>query len=632
MKIYQVIILLATVVALWLLASCRPAYGNEELQAAEEIMESKPDSAYGILKGMDLTRLGSESQRARYALLMSIALDKNYIDTTGFAVLQPAIDYYPENGTADEKLKTYYYQGVIYSNRRDFEKALESFSKALLHYDNNDKSATAARLLVAKGILHADLYDFNSATECYLRATKIYEYLNREDMRLDCLLNALNGSIVNNDKDLADSLMSVCEKIESADIEQTFKKNRTVLAYHVNFSDKEKIKGMISGQSEEVLTDSYYMIDLALAHHKTGNNIHALELLESLDKNNIDYDTLKYESVKVMILDDLGDYKNALSTYYKLSSREFTINETRLKQESHLIEEKLKLELTARKESEKKTLIIWICSMGIMLLISIIITLIFIIRNHKTKKELALQKVLVQEQENIRLKYDNETLSILKNDLEVDRDLKAFEAKTLTQEKREIELERDRKTLEAEHLARKNRSLEQDKDKHMLEAENLMRRIADLESEREQLQTLLDAPKELPAEVQNAIKIRVEMINELLAKHITKSDKYGKPYEVWINELTTNIEAFLNSNRLAFSASHPAFIDYLERHGLTLDEINYVCLYALGLRSKDVGAYMKRPSHVNTSSRIRKKLGLDVHSTNLGIYIRKLLKGEIPEA
>lgn len=120
------------------------------------------------------------------------------------------------------------------------------------------------------------------------------------------------------------------------------------------------------------------------------------------------------------------------------------------------------------------------------------------------------------------------------------------------------------------------------------------------------MQTLLDAPKELPAEVQNAIKIRVEMINELMARHITKSDKYGKPYEVWANELTTDIEAFLNSNRLAFSASHPAFIDYLERHGLTLDEINYVCLYALGLRSKEVGAYMKRPSHVNTSSRIRK--------------------------
>lgn len=611
MKIYQVIILLAIVVALWLLPSCRPAYGNEQMQAAEEIMESSPDSAYDILKGIDSTRLESESQRARYALLMSIALDKNYIDTTGFAVLQPAIDYYLENGTADEKLKTYYYQGVIFSNRRDFEKALESFSKALLHYDNSDKSATAARLLVAKGILHADLYDFNTATDCYLRAAAIYEYLDREDMRFDCLLNALNGSIVINDKDLADSLMSVCDKIKPSDIELAFKKNRSILAYHVNFSDMEKIKGMISGQNEEVLTDSYYMIDLALAHHKTGNNKHALELLESLDKNNIDYDTLKYESVKVMALEDLGDYKNALSTFYGLSSREFSINETRLKQESHLIEEKLKLELNAQKESERKTLIIWICFMGIMLLISVIITLIFILRNHKTKKELALQKIIVQEQENIRLKSDNETLSLLKNDLEIDRDLKAFEAKTLTQEKREIELERDRKTIEAENLALKNRTLE---------------------IEREKLQTLLDAPKELPAEVQNAIKIRVEMINELLAKHITKSDKYGKPYEIWINELTTNIEAFLNSNRLAFSASHPAFIDYLERHGLTLDEINYVCLYALGLRSKDVGAYMKRPGHVNTSSRIRKKLGLDVHSTNLGIYIRKLLKGEIPEA
>lgn len=39
MKIYHVVALLATVAALWCLPSCREAYGNEEMEAAEEIME-----------------------------------------------------------------------------------------------------------------------------------------------------------------------------------------------------------------------------------------------------------------------------------------------------------------------------------------------------------------------------------------------------------------------------------------------------------------------------------------------------------------------------------------------------------------------------------------------------------------
>jgi hypothetical protein len=82
----------------------------------------------------------------------------------------------------------------------------------------------------------------------------------------------------------------------------------------------------------------------------------------------------------------------------------------------------------------------------------------------------------------------------------------------------------------------------------------------------------------------------------------------------------------MNSNRLAFKASHPRFIKFFEDHDLSVDEINYVCLYAIGLRGKEVGNYMKKRSHVNTSSAIRRKLGIDKHDTNLGIYVRKLLK------
>lgn len=83
----------------------------------------------------------------------------------------------------------------------------------------------------------------------------------------------------------------------------------------------------------------------------------------------------------------------------------------------------------------------------------------------------------------------------------------------------------------------------------------------------------------------------------------------------------------MNSTRLAFAASHPKFIEYLESKGLTVDEINYLCLYAIGLRGKEVGEYIRLKRHYNESSEIRKKLGIDGHETNLSIYIRRLLKG-----
>lgn len=49
---------------------------------------------------------------------MSMALDKNYIDTADLAVISPAIEYYIREGigTPDERLRTHFYEGRIYQN------------------------------------------------------------------------------------------------------------------------------------------------------------------------------------------------------------------------------------------------------------------------------------------------------------------------------------------------------------------------------------------------------------------------------------------------------------------------------------------------------------------------------------
>ena len=82
-------------------------------------MLSAPDSSLRIIDSISVADISDAKQTARYALLKSMALDKNYIDTTTFDVLQPAIDYYLDHGTPDEKLRTYFYQGRILQNRED---------------------------------------------------------------------------------------------------------------------------------------------------------------------------------------------------------------------------------------------------------------------------------------------------------------------------------------------------------------------------------------------------------------------------------------------------------------------------------------------------------------------------------
>ena len=99
----------------------------DTLDEAEHLMPSFPDSALVVLSSMDKATLGNDEEKAKYALLMSMALDKNYIDTTDLNVIQPAVDYFLKKGTHNEKLRTLYYQGRNFQNMGDDGKAITTF-------------------------------------------------------------------------------------------------------------------------------------------------------------------------------------------------------------------------------------------------------------------------------------------------------------------------------------------------------------------------------------------------------------------------------------------------------------------------------------------------------------------------
>ena len=103
-------------------------------------MEERPDSALTILKSMPQEKLITKELKARYSLLYAMALDKNYIDTTNLDVISPAIEYYSRYGSPIEKMKTYFYQGCIYANRMENDRAMYCWQLSLddsLNVDDN---------------------------------------------------------------------------------------------------------------------------------------------------------------------------------------------------------------------------------------------------------------------------------------------------------------------------------------------------------------------------------------------------------------------------------------------------------------------------------------------------------------
>ena len=93
-------------------------------------MQEHPDSALTVLQSIPSDELNNHTQRAKHALLTSMALDKNYIDVAEDSIINVAVDYYSQKGGAEEKTKSWYYQGIVRKNAGRYPTAIVSLELA----------------------------------------------------------------------------------------------------------------------------------------------------------------------------------------------------------------------------------------------------------------------------------------------------------------------------------------------------------------------------------------------------------------------------------------------------------------------------------------------------------------------
>ena len=579
---------------------------------AERVMNEHPDSALNILHNIDKSDLKSNAERARYALLMSQALDKNYIDTTSFDVLKPAIDYYLKKGSTDEKLRTYYYQGRIYQNRQNNDSAMQSFIRGREYFGQASDTLTMANLLVAQGTILSTTYKFEDFIEVNLEAAKLYSELNHGEYEILSIANALDGCIVIDNRNRADSIISIAHNKVSKNTEYASAISPYILLYAINFGDRDDIINLLEYYDSVDYIDDMTKIDVAQAYCKIGDISNAKRIVNSVDSASDIKNSLKYLAVMSGILEKAGDYAGALNAYRNFSTTIDSIHQSIFSHDLLFAKERHEMEKSNLMKLQKRDRFIWL-SLCVAFVLLIIAGFIYY------RYRLSKAKNLLKEQENKRLQLEQENLIRENENLELRNHHAELERKNLQQANDKLELERHNAVLEKQ-------TAELECERQSLMAENLRLKIEQLENESVSLKEILEKQKDLAKPVEDAIRIRIEMLNGLLATQITENDSYAKPYGIWRDQLIQNKDEFMNTTRLAFKASHPGFIEYLEEHGLTEYEINYLCLYAIGLKGKEVGNYMQLRRHYNLSSEIRTKLGIDEHDTNIGIYIRKLLK------
>ena len=518
----------------------------------ERIIEERPDSVLNVLQAIDTDKLVGDEEPAKHALLLSMALDKNYIDKTSFEVLQPAIDYYEDNGSATDKLRTYYYQGRIYQNAGNDAMAMEAFVKALSKGSQSNDILTKARTHFAQSNIYYDLYDFDNFIATNKSAAAYFKQAEDYNGYADCFNRIINGYTLKEEPEKALPYIDECKQmLDGLSIPTLTDFYSSYITYLKNYGTEQEIDEIINQYTNSVPSSNVDWLTIANAYYAIHRYNEALSILSQYDTEGNEYKEKKYLVILYEVYRGLGDYKNTLETFEEYVDL-FTNNIlVKMQQDTKFVEERHALEMANAKETEaknKRTIAVLVC---VVALIGSLLVIMII-----------------------------------------------------------------RRRLQISHA--KNKELEVEKQKY----EQL---YADAIAERDALTKMVE-DSSVKAETKAVIKARLDVLNKVIISQITGTTSANKKAYEELELLLADNETFIESTRLTIEGNNPEFITALKSRGLTDEEINICCLYAIGLKGKDIKAYTSQPRHYNQSADIRHKLGLTESDTNLSIFIRDMLE------
>ena len=539
-----------TIILALCLASCSQHSKHwETVTQIETFVEENPDSALSVLQGIEVDDLSGSEEKAKHALLLLMALDKNDVAETDFEILHPAIDYYKNNGTPTEQMLTLFYQGQIHRINSQYAQALACFGEAIKIDENSKDIQTKARIYDAQGDVYRVLTKWDETIKSKLCAAEYFSKLNNTDSYVSSLLDVFYTYTQNGDSISAGRYHNKCND------------------YLKDISSKTRNKYYCYYLNYLIATNKLNVIE---------NTIQ--EYLSEVPANNLDYLSLAYA---YMALGDINKVAEALSK-----------NELPADKENILRQYAIVAALNAHMQEGRDML--------------------------KSSKEFFIER-------------DSLIYSLYENDIQY---MHQKNSAKLQQEREE--LKKHTKTiiitsvilvlLIALYLLRKR--LQNSRTKNIILQsektlyENMYKEVL---SERDSLNDML-TNSSIREETMTIIRKRLEVLNAIVVSHLSDRESDNKRANEQLQNLIANREVFIKSTRLTLEENYPHFFAYLHDKGLEEFEIDFCCLYAIGMKGKEVKAYTNLNRHYKDSSEVRQKLGLVESDTNLSNFLQKLLK------
>ena len=164
--------------ALTFFEACGPSPRSrmmETLNDVESFINERPDSALAVLEGVDSAALNTRALRARFSLLRTMAQAKNYLDLTVPGLIDEAAAWYDRHGSADERMKTLYYQGCIAQAKKDLNRAAVFYTRAEAFADKAEDRHAVGLLYEAIASIYNSVYNIDKEEEYIKKELAILE-------------------------------------------------------------------------------------------------------------------------------------------------------------------------------------------------------------------------------------------------------------------------------------------------------------------------------------------------------------------------------------------------------------------------------------------------------------------------
>ena len=154
----------------------------EQIYEAEALVQQNPEKALEVISSVDRGAVRGQSDRARYALVVSEALYHNYVDVDSDTLSRPMAEYYMPRQNHHLRARALY-QHALVLNR----KGVDHLAEAMLMLIEAEKSLAKVDDVKLKGLVHrakADIYSegclFANALESYTKAKECFDRCKSE--------------------------------------------------------------------------------------------------------------------------------------------------------------------------------------------------------------------------------------------------------------------------------------------------------------------------------------------------------------------------------------------------------------------------------------------------------------------